>query len=426
MSDSVKTGKSGSSKSAQFRSLAVLIAVAFVDMVGFAMILPLLPFYALDLNISPQLIGVIIASYSMAQLMSAPLWGRVSDRYGRRPALLIGLTAAAMSYVVFGFANSFWLLLASRFIQGAGGGTTGVLHAYVADTVPPEDRTRSLGWISAATSAGVMIGPVIGSTAAYWGQLAPGLVAAGLCLVNIVFAWGWLQESSGANVESRKKKRQPVWHSAWTVARHPTRTVSRLIWIYALGMLAFSAFTSVITLYLGFEFAITEKNIGYVFLYLGSLSVVMRSLLLGPVVSRLGETRTMRLGATSLMIGFLSFPFAGELWILLALMSLMSAGTALTFPSTTALTSSWTEKSELGTTMGTAQAYAGMSRTASPLISTMLFQQLGHTVPFFAGAACSGVVLLLALQVKDLAPEKANREDTNAVGALKEEPAEGS
>ena len=403
-----------------------MIAVAFVDMVGFAMILPLLPFYALDLNISPQLIGVIIASYSMAQLMSAPLWGRVSDRYGRRPALLIGLTAAAMSYVVFGFANSFWLLLASRFIQGAGGGTTGVLHAYVADTVPPEDRTRSLGWISAATSAGVMIGPVIGSTAAYWGQLAPGLVAAGLCLVNIVFAWGWLQESSGANVESRKKKRQPVWHSAWTVARHPTRTVSRLIWIYALGMLAFSAFTSVITLYLGFEFAITEKNIGYVFLYLGSLSVVMRSLLLGPVVSRLGETRTMRLGATSLMIGFLSFPFAGELWILLALMSLMSAGTALTFPSTTALTSSWTEKSELGTTMGTAQAYAGMSRTASPLISTMLFQQLGHTVPFFAGAACSGVVLLLALQVKDLAPEKANREDTNAVGALKEEPAEGS
>jgi MFS family permease len=403
-----------------------LIAVAFVDMVGFAMILPLLPFYALDLNISPQLIGVIIASYSMAQLMSAPLWGRVSDRYGRRPALLIGLTAAAMSYVVFGFANSFWLLLASRFIQGAGGGTTGVLHAYVADTVPPEDRTRSLGWLSAATSAGVMIGPVIGSTAAYWGQLAPGLVAAGLCLVNIVFAWGWLQESSGANVESRKNKRQPVWHSAWTVARHPTRTVSRLIWIYALGMLAFSAFTSVITLYLGFEFAITEKNIGYVFLYLGSLSVVMRSLLLGPVVSRLGETRTMRLGATSLLIGFLSFPFAGELWILLALMSLMSAGTALTFPSTTALTSRWTEKSELGTTMGTAQAYAGMSRTASPLISTMLFQQLGHTVPFFAGAACSGVVLLLALQVKDLAPEKANGEDTNAVGALNEEPAEGS
>ena len=395
-------------------------------MLGFAMILPLLPFYALDLAITPQMIGVIIASFSMAQLMSAPLWGRVSDRYGRRPALLIGLTASAISYVVFGFANSFWLLLASRFIQGAGGGTTGVLHAYVADTVPPEDRTRSLGWLSAATSAGVMIGPVIGSTAAYWGQLAPGLVAAALCAMNIVFAWGWLQESSGANEESRTKKRQPVWHRAWTVVRYPNRSVSRLIWIYALGMLAFSSFTSIITLYLGFEFAITERNIGYVFLYMGSLSVVMRSLLLGPIVDRLGEIWTMRLGATSLFIGFLSIGFAGELWILLALMSLLSVGTALTFPSTTALTSRWTQQSDLGTTMGTAQAFAGMSRTVSPLISTLLFQQLGHTVPFFAGAVCASIVVLLSLKVTDLAPNQANREDEKTVPVLKEEHAESS
>jgi MFS family permease len=422
----VKTPTTGSSKSAQFRSLSVLIAVAFVDMLGFAMILPLLPFYALDLAITPQLIGVIIASFSIAQLMSAPLWGRVSDRYGRRPALLVGLTASAISYVVFGFANSFWLLLASRFIQGAGGGTTGVLHAYVADTVPPEDRTRSLGWLSAATSAGVMIGPVVGSTAAYWGQLAPGLVAAALCMLNIVFAWGWLQESSGANDENRTKKRQPVWYRAWTTVRYPTRTVSRLIWIYALGMLAFSSFTSIITLYLGFEFAITERNIGYVFLYMGSLSVVMRSLLLGPIVNRLGEVWTMRLGATSLFFGFLSFPFAGELWVFLTLMSFVSVGTALTFPSTTALTSRSTQQSELGTTMGTAQAFAGMSRSVSPLVSTLLFQQLSHTAPFFAGAVCAGVVVLLSLQVKDVAPEKAKREDEKAAPVLREEPAESS
>ena len=418
--------KTGSSKSAQFRSLSVLIAVAFVDMLGFAMILPLLPFYALDLDISPQLIGVIIASFSMAQLMSAPLWGRFSDRYGRRPALLVGLIAAAISYVVFGVAHSFWLLLASRFIQGAGGGTTGVLHAYVADIVPPEDRTRSLGWLSAATSAGVMVGPVIGSTAAYWGQLAPGLVAAGFCVVNIVFAWGWLQESSGVDDESRIKKRGPVWQTAWTIVKHPTRTISRLVWIYALGMLAFSAFASVITLYLNFEFAITERNIGYVFLYLGSLSVVMRLLLLGPIVSHFGETWTLRLGAISLFVGFSSFPFAGELWILLALMSLMSVGTALTFPSTTALTSRWTEQSELGTTMGTAQAFAGMSRTISPIVATMLFQRLGHAVPFFAGMVCSAAVIILSLQVKDVPPEPAKSGDTNALPVLKEEPAESS
>jgi MFS family permease len=121
----------------QFRRLAVLIGVNFVDMIGFMIVLPLLPFYALKLNASPEIVGQMIASYSIAQLIAAPLWGRVSDRYGRRPALLIGLSASAVAYVVFGLADSLWLLYLSRVVQGAGGGTTGVAQAYVADTLPP-------------------------------------------------------------------------------------------------------------------------------------------------------------------------------------------------------------------------------------------------------------------------------------------------
>ena len=166
----------------QFRRLTILIAVAFVDMIGFAMVFPLLPFYALKLHAQPQTIGFIIAAFSGAQLISAPIWGRVSDRYGRRPALLIGLSASAVAFTVFGFANSVWLLFLSRFVQGAGGGTTGVTQAYIADTVRPEDRARSLGWISAATNLGTMLGPVIGSFASQWGQTVPGLLAASLCI----------------------------------------------------------------------------------------------------------------------------------------------------------------------------------------------------------------------------------------------------
>ncbi len=173
----------------------MLIAVNFVDMIGFMIVLPLLPFYALKLNASPEVIGAMIASFSIAQLISAPLWGRVSDRYGRRPALLIGLSASAIAYVVFGFADTVWLLFASRLVQGAGGGTTGVAQAYVADTVEPRNRARALGWLSAATSAGVMVGPVIGSASAHLGRAAPGIIAAMLCLVNVFFAWRWLPES---------------------------------------------------------------------------------------------------------------------------------------------------------------------------------------------------------------------------------------
>src|SRR5690349_1607993 len=143
-------------KSEEFRRLAVLIGVNFVDMIGFMIVLPILPFYALKLQASPETIGRMIASYSIAQLLAAPLWGRVSDRYGRRPALLIGLAASAVAYAVFGLAQTVWLLFLSRIVQGAGGGTTGVAQAYVADTIAPENRARALGWLSAATSAGVM------------------------------------------------------------------------------------------------------------------------------------------------------------------------------------------------------------------------------------------------------------------------------
>src|ERR671916_2422431 len=166
-----------SGSSSQFRQLAVLIGVNFVDMIGFMIVLPLLPFYALKLDASPETIGYLIASFSVAQLLAAPLWGRMSDRYGRRPALLIGLGASAVAYVVFGFANTVWLLFLSRLVQGAGGGAPGVAQAYVADTIEPGDRARALGWLSAATSAGVMVGPALGSFAAHLGQAAPGLVA---------------------------------------------------------------------------------------------------------------------------------------------------------------------------------------------------------------------------------------------------------
>src|SRR3954465_2789120 len=156
----------GHSSQRQFRRLAVLIAVNFVDMIGFMIVLPLLPFYALKLNATPETIGRLIPPFSIAQLLAAPLWGRMSDRYGRRPALLIGLSASAIAYVVFGLASSVWLLFLSRLVQGAGGGTTGVAQAYVADTVAPADRARALGGLSAATAAGALVGPATGPSPA--------------------------------------------------------------------------------------------------------------------------------------------------------------------------------------------------------------------------------------------------------------------
>ena len=135
-----------------FKKLLVLIITAFVDMVGLLMVIPLMPFYARKMGAGSMMVTIMVVSFTAAQLLSAPLWGRFSDKYGRRPALLVGLGAAAMAYVVFAFANTIWLLLLSRLVQGAGGGTVGVIQAYVADATEPQNRAKALGWLSAATS----------------------------------------------------------------------------------------------------------------------------------------------------------------------------------------------------------------------------------------------------------------------------------
>ena len=384
---------------AGLRRLAVLIFVCFVDAIGFMIILPLLPFYATRLHASPETVGRLIASFSIAQLLSAPVWGRVSDRYGRRPALLIGLTASAVAYAVFGIADAVWLLFASRIVQGAGGGTTGVAQAYVADTVEPKDRARALGWLSSATAAGVIFGPAIASFAFRLGSEAPGLVAAGLCLVNVAFAWRWLPESREGERRAASSPRKPLWHPAWLVLRHPGNLVSRLIWIYGIGMIAFSAMTSVLSLYLQAAFSLTERTIGPIFAYVGVLSLVMRSLLLGPIVDRLGERWTMRVGALLLAAGLLLYPIPQSLWALAAVIPLVPIGTALLFPATTSLMSRYSDARELGTTMGVAQTFSGMARVAAPLLATTIFQRLGHTWPFYLAGAVVALAGILTLQI---------------------------
>jgi MFS family permease len=381
----------------RLRRLAVLILVCFVDALGFMIILPLLPFYAVRLHATPETVGRLIASFSIAQLLSAPLWGRVSDRYGRRPALLIGLGASAVAFAVFGFAGSVWLLFASRIVQGAGGGTTGVAQAYVADTVETKDRARALGWLSSATAAGVTLGPAIGSFAFHLGTAAPGIVAAALCLVNVAIAWKWLPESRAG--ERSTTSRKPIWHPAWLVLRHPTNLVSRLVWIYGIGMVAFSAMTSVLSLYLQADFHLTEKTIGPIFAYVGVLSLVMRSVLLGPIVDRLGESWTMRVGTLLLAAGLLLYPIPRSLWPLAAVIPLVPIGTALLFPATTSLMSRYSDPRELGTTMGVAQTFAGLARVIAPLLATMLFQRFSHGTPFYVAGGVVALAGVLALQI---------------------------
>jgi multidrug resistance protein len=389
--------------------LLVLMITAFVDMVGLLAVVPLLPFYALEFGANGFVIGLLVSAFSVAQLIAAPLWGRVSDRYGRRPALLAGLAASAAAYVVFAFADSIALLFLSRLVQGAGGGTVSVIQAYVADATRPQDRAKSLGWLSAATNLGVTIGPVLGSLTHAWGPSAPGLFAAGLCLVNIAFAYRFLTES---HTEAARSSAGRIGTSRETVRRvitHSSEPAPRLIWIYTIAMGAFQGMTAVLALFLAVQFGVTEQTIGFFFMYIGAISVVTRAFVLGRMVDWLGEAKLSRVGLVLLGAGLAFMPLARDYVTLALAVALVPLGTAFTFPCVTALLSQVIGPHERGLYMGVQQTFGGAARVLAPIWAGFAWDHLGHGVPFWTSALMVAGTLLLGLGVTH---ERAPRADT--------------
>jgi MFS family permease len=369
--------------------LLVLFVTAFVDMVGLTMIIPLLPFYATELGASATVVGLLVSAFSVAQLAVAPVWGRFSDRYGRRPAILAGLLLTSCAYVIFAFAGSVPILLLSRLVQGLGGGTIGVVQAYVADASRPEERTKSLGWLSAVTSLGAVAGPAFGSLMiSIGGKAAPGLAAAGLALLVAGFAARFLAESrqlgvSGSHaVPSTTSPRQAIirvlsyWHEP----------ASRLIWIYTISIGAFYGTIQVVPLLLMNRLGVTEHNIGYFVMYLGGMGVVVRSLLLGRLVDSLGEARLSRLGIVLLAAGLACTGLASHGGILFLGFTLMPLGTAFLFPCVTGLLSRVVPSNERGLYMGVQHTFGGLSRVLFPVAAGLLMDRFGVGVPFWISA----------------------------------------
>lgn len=383
------------------RKLFVLMVTAFVDMVGLLAVVPLLPYYAMRFGANGFVVGLLVSSFAIAQLVSAPLWGRVSDRHGRRPALLVGLTASALAYIVFAFADSLLLLFLSRIVQGAGGGTVSVIQAYVADATKPSERAKGLGWLSAATNLGVAIGPVLGSVSTRWGTAAPGLLAAALCLINIAFAWAFLTESHSeeARAPSGRKQRtsrQTLLH----VLQHPGEPAPRMIWIYSLAMGAFQATITILPLFLAAVYGVTEENIGWFFMYIGSISVVARAFVLGHLVDWLGEARLSRLGMVLLATGLITLPLTNGYIELAAAVALIPLGTAFTFPCVTALLSRVIENHERGLYLGVQQTYGGIARVLSPLAAGFAWDHFVPGSPFWMSAVLVIGTFFLGLGVE--------------------------
>jgi multidrug resistance protein len=367
---------------------------AFVDMLGLIIIYPLLPFYAEDLGADAAIVGALIAAFSVAQLVAAPVWGWLSDKYGRRPAILVGLLLSAVAYVIFAFANSLWLLFVSRIVQGLGGGTIGVVQAYVSDVSETRERAKMLGWLSAVTSLGAVIGPAIGSALVkFGGRHAPGLGSAALCLLVSVFAWKFLKESRGTATMEMAAAGQPHGGKGaiTRVLMHPNDPATRLIWIYSIAIGAFYGTGAILPLILADRVGATEQNVGYFIMYLGGIGVIVRTGILGRMIELLGEAKLCRLGLVLLAAGLSLVAAIHSYPVLFLSFTLMPLGTAFIFPAVTAMLSRVVSKSERGLYMGVQHTFGGISRVSFPLATGYAMDRLGKGVPY---VVAGGLVLV--------------------------------
>lgn len=387
--------------------LFVLFTIAFVDTVGAAMVVPILPFYAVRYGASAFTVGLLVSAFSIAQLLSAPGWGRLSDRVGRRPALLAGLVISGLAYITFAFADSVELLLISRLIQGLGGGTIGVVQAYIADSTGSEQRTRAIGWFTTITSAGWLSGSALGSVLVdVGGERAPGLFTAGLSLAVAGLAAGFLSEpvalpSSGGHdtVERPTSGFEAIRHVlvSW---RDPA---SRLIWIYGIGIGAFYGTGAVLPLLLEARLGITARTIGYIIMYLAGIGVIVRAAILGRMVAWLGEPRLARVGILLLSAGLALAAGGRGAAVLFTSFTLMPLGTAFLFPSVTGLLSRVVARRERGVFLGVQQTFGGAGRVAFPLLAGLMMDRGGVGRPFWVASALVLVTLPLTASLGKMA-----------------------
>jgi len=367
-------------------TMPILFLIVLIDLIGFGLVIPLLPFYAERFQASPQQVTVLLATFSFFQMLAAPVWGRLSDRVGRRPVLMASMAAAALAYLWLGFASALWMLFAARALAGACAGNIAAAQAYIADVTPPEKRARGMGMIGAAFGLGFIIGPALGGVLA-GDKLAtadlrtPGLLACGLSVIALLGVVFVLKESLPAGLAPRPRKgRIAALRDA--LAR---RTLARLLLVFFLAILAFGGMESVFALWAMAQFGWGPEQIGYLFTYIGVLSATMQGGLIGRLTARFGEEKLLVAGLALIALGLLAIPLSHDLAVLVVAVSCLAIGMGAMQPSLNSLISRRAGAEEQGEVMGVAQSIASLSRVLGPLFAGSLFAGLGRDSPFLVG-----------------------------------------
>lgn len=372
------------------RKLFSVILVVFIDLLGFSLILPLLPYYAKTFGANGFVTGVLVSSYAAMQLLGAPVLGRLSDRFGRRPILLLSIFGTFLGFLLLGFATTLWMLFASRLIDGITGGNLSVAQAYITDVTEPKDRAKGLGLIGAAFGLGFIIGPVTGGVLSQWGYAVPAFVAAGLAFINLVLVFFWLPESLTPEKRSQMTEKRPsISMNALLVALQRPFSGSLLITRFFFG-LAFAIFQSIFALYALTRFNLTAAQTGYVLTYVGILVVITQGFLVGRITYRFREDILIGICMIVMAFGLLGWALAPSVPVLLIIMTAISIpGGLLNTILTSTLTKAVTTD-EVGGIIGFSTSIESLTRVIAPTLGGYLLVTFGAWAPGLFGAMVLG------------------------------------
>lgn len=381
-------------------TLLIVFLVVFIDLMGFGIVIPLLPIYGERYAPSPAVFGLLMAAYSLTQFIFAPVLGRLSDRYGRRPIIIVSLCGTVAGYLLFGLQHSLVLLFVSRVVGGMTGANVSTAQAVIADITAPTERARGMGLIGAAFGLGFILGPAIGGLTIRLGEGAPGFFAAGLSLLALLLAIWKLPETWPHERRADTVERARGWFSLGRLGRalaHPQ--IGLLMAMFFLATFAFSNFESTFALFLEKRMKLDTVHVTYFFVFVGVLAALVQGGLVGRMVKRYGERNLVLAGGLMLIPGYFALIWTHSIAHLMLCLPLLALGAGFTTPALSSLVSRLSTTDEQGGVLGLFQSMASMARIAGPFWGVFSFRDLGVSTPYWTAASVAVIFTILALIV---------------------------
>ena len=367
-------------------------------MLGFGIVLPLMPYYVESFGAGAVTIGLLMASYSIFQLLSAPILGELSDKICRRPVLLFSIGGTAVSFFMLGAANTIPLLFLSRIIDGASGGNIATAQAYIADITSKEDRTQGMGNMMAAFSLGMILGPAAGGLLSVYGYSVPAYAAGVVALIATILTYFYLPESLRKEtiVQSQKRKKYFSIHDFMDTLKHPE--VGVFLSISFMIMFAFTLMQGTFALFSEHTLQLSAKDNGFIFAYLGTIGIIMQLFFLKVFLKRFSEHYAIIVSTILIAVSLLMIAVSSNIVVLVLAITLLAVGNSISVPVLTGLISKKTPSHEQGNIMGVNQSMGSIARIVGPVAGTLMYSKISVYAPYYIAGGTLFLTVLFSIR----------------------------